>query len=117
MIVGGKSVDELPTAYRQLFLVERIKTLATFLPHGHKVRLLQLFQMVAHRRLVHFAVELIDHVIHTQPHAAEMFHNLLAGFVGKRFCENHWINVHRRYYIDAYQYVKGLRKMTRVNAT
>ena len=87
-------MDQRAAAHGQLFLVQRIEALAALLVHQDKIGLFQLLQVVTDRRLVDSAAELLHHIIHSQPHASQVFHNLLARVVGKGFRENYRIYTH-----------------------
>jgi hypothetical protein len=91
-------------------LVQRIKPLAAILPDADQSGLFQFFQMVADRRLVDFAAELIHDVIDAQPAAAQVLHDLLARVISQHFGEKNRIDAHVFHYIDIYQYVKGYPK-------
>jgi hypothetical protein len=93
-----------------LLLVERVESLAALLAYFHQADLFQFFQVMADRRLVNLAAKSVYHVIHAQPHAAQVLHDFLARIVGHRFGKKNWIDAHILYYIDNYQYVKGYRK-------
>ncbi len=102
----SEHVHQNAAADRDLLLIQRVEALPAFLADDDQISFFQLFQMVADGRLIHFPAEFVHDIIHAEPHAAQVSHNLLARFVGKRFREQHWINIHNSHYIDIYQYVK-----------
>jgi len=107
-VIGREGAHQRAAANRQLFLIERVEALASILTDGDQIGLFQLLQMVAYGGLIHFAVEFVHDIIHTQPYAAQVLHDFLARFVGKRLCKGYWINVHDLNYIDVYRYVKSV---------
>jgi hypothetical protein len=93
-MVRGKCAHQLPTANGKLLLVEGIEALPPLLPHQHEIRFFELFQVVADGWLVYFAAKLIHDLVHTEPDATKVRHDLLTGLVGKRFSEGDWISIH-----------------------
>jgi hypothetical protein len=84
-MTGSKVFHQEATANRKVFFIQRIETLATFLSHKHQIRFLQNFQMMTHGGLLNPPIQLFNDIIDTQPDAAEVFHDLLAGFIRKSF--------------------------------
>jgi hypothetical protein len=64
--------------------------------------------MMAHRRLLDSAVQLLYHIINVKPHTAQMLHNLLTGIIRQRLGKHNWIDLHIFNYIDIRRYVKSI---------
>jgi hypothetical protein len=109
-IFRREDAHQRPAADCETGLIQRIKPLAPILPDADQSGLFQLFQMVADRRLVDPAAELIHHIIDAQPDAAQVLLDLLARVVSQHFGEKNRIDAHIIYYIDMHQYVKGYPK-------
>jgi hypothetical protein len=69
-MLRGESLHEHPAADGHLLLIKRVEVMTPFLPDEHQAGILQLLQVMAHRRLVDLAIQPLDDVVDAQPGAA-----------------------------------------------